>query len=63
MAVQADRSTGHTGQLANPMFRPATIADASVLAELVNYAREGMPLYLWGQLADPGETARLECDG
>jgi hypothetical protein len=41
----------------NPTFRPATSDDAIVLAELVNYAGEGMPLYLWGQLAEPGEAA------
>lgn len=28
-----------------------------MLAELVNYAGEGLPLYLWGKLAKPGETA------
>jgi ribosomal protein S18 acetylase RimI-like enzyme len=28
-----------------------------MLAEFVNYAGEGMPLYLWGQIAEPGETA------
>jgi ribosomal protein S18 acetylase RimI-like enzyme len=38
-------------------FRPARREDASILAELVNYAGEGMPLYLWGKLAGPGETA------
>jgi ribosomal protein S18 acetylase RimI-like enzyme len=43
-------------QLAPP-FRPARIEDARVLAELVNYAGEGMPLYLWGKLAQAGETA------
>jgi len=41
----------------NPTFRPATIDDVTVLAELVNYAGEGMPLYLWGQLAEQGEAA------
>jgi ribosomal protein S18 acetylase RimI-like enzyme len=40
-----------------PMFRPATIDDANVLAELINYAGEGMPLYLWSQMAEPGEAA------
>jgi hypothetical protein len=40
-----------------PPFRRATIDDAPVLAELVNYAGEGMPLYLWGKMAQPGETA------
>jgi ribosomal protein S18 acetylase RimI-like enzyme len=37
-------------------FRPATIDDAPALAELVNHAGEGLPLYLWEQLAEPGET-------
>jgi len=36
-------------------FRPATILDAEVLAELMNYAGEGMPLYLWEKLASPGQ--------
>lgn len=36
-------------------FRAATKADAPVLAELLNYAGEGMPLYLWGKLAKAGE--------
>ena len=38
-------------------FRPATRADAAVLAELVNFAGEGLPLYLWDQMKEPGETA------
>ena len=40
-----------------PPFRPARIEDADVLAELVNYAGEGLPLYLWGTLAKDGEKA------
>lgn len=36
-------------------LRPATREDAPALAELVNYAGEGMPLYLWGKLAKAGE--------
>jgi len=36
-------------------FRPATKADAPALAELVNYAGEGLPLYLWTKLAKGGE--------
>ena len=40
-----------------PPFRRARRDDAPVLAELVNYAGEGLPLYLWGKLAEPGETA------
>jgi ribosomal protein S18 acetylase RimI-like enzyme len=40
-----------------PPFRRATIDDAPVLAELVNDAGEGLPLYLWGKMAGPGDTA------
>lgn len=40
-----------------PPFRPATIDDAPLLAELVNYAGEGLPHYLWGTLAEPGQDA------
>ena len=43
--------------IAPPILRPATIDDATVLAELVNHAGDGMPLYLWGQMAEPGEAA------
>jgi len=38
-------------------FRPALKADARLLAALVNFAGEGLPLYLWEKLAQPGETA------
>ena len=41
----------------NRTFRPATLDDAAVLAELINYAGEGMPLYLWGEMVQPGEAA------
>lgn len=36
-------------------FRPATKADAASLAELVNYAGEGLPFYLWTKLAKDSE--------
>lgn len=39
-------------------LRSATAADAALLAELVNQAGEALPLYLWQQLAAPGESAR-----
>jgi ribosomal protein S18 acetylase RimI-like enzyme len=35
-------------------FRRATLADVAALAELVEFAGEGLPLALWTQLADPG---------
>ena len=41
----------------DPAFRPAVRADAPVLAELVNDAGEGIPLYLWDKMKEPGETA------
>jgi ribosomal protein S18 acetylase RimI-like enzyme len=38
-------------------FRPATPDDAPHLAEFVNMAGDGMPLYLWERMARPGESA------
>jgi ribosomal protein S18 acetylase RimI-like enzyme len=38
-------------------FRPATPGDAPALAELVNLAGEGLPLYLWSRMAEAGESA------
>lgn len=38
-------------------IRPATKNDAQALAELINFAGEGLPLYLWKKMAEPGETA------
>jgi len=38
-----------------PPFRPATPDDAAHLAEFINMAGEGLPLYLWAKMAGPGE--------
>ena len=38
-------------------FRRAEPDDAAALAELINFAGEGLPLYLWERMAEPGETA------
>jgi ribosomal protein S18 acetylase RimI-like enzyme len=38
-------------------IRPATPNDACALAELTNFAGEGMPLYLWERWAEDGESA------
>ena len=38
-------------------LRKATIEDASVMAELVNIAGEGLPFYLWSQMAESNESA------
>lgn len=46
----------------HPPLRRATPADARELAELVNFAGEGLPLHLWSRMAgpdgDPWETGR-----
>jgi ribosomal protein S18 acetylase RimI-like enzyme len=41
----------------SPPFRYATPADAAAMAELVNMAGYGLPLYLWSRMAEPGEDA------
>jgi ribosomal protein S18 acetylase RimI-like enzyme len=38
-------------------FRYATPDDAPALAELINFAGEGLPLYLWTKMAEHGESA------
>jgi ribosomal protein S18 acetylase RimI-like enzyme len=38
-----------------PSIRPATPQDAAALAELVNFAGEGMPLYVWAKIAKDNE--------
>ena len=38
-----------------PLIRPATLQDTQALAELVNFAGEGLPLYLWEKMAKDGE--------
>jgi hypothetical protein len=50
------RSAGRMIRLEAP-FRYATAQDATALAQLVNCAGEGLPLYLWGNMAEPGESA------
>jgi hypothetical protein len=35
-------------------FRRATSAEVAALAQLVEFAGEGLPLRLWTQLAGPG---------
>ena len=39
-----------------PAHRPARPTDALAVAELVNMAGEGLPLYLWTDLAAPGQS-------
>ena len=40
-----------------PPFRYARPDDAPALAELINFAGEGLPFYLWTKMAEPGESA------
>lgn len=53
-----DRTIGDTGDGTQIAYRPGRPDDAGVLVDLVNYAGEGLPEYLWAQMAEPGETAR-----
>ena len=39
-------------------YRQATQADAPALSDLVDFAGEGLPSYLWARLAQAGETSR-----
>lgn len=39
------------------LIRKATRYDAAAMAELINFAGEGLPLYLWTKMVEPGETA------
>ncbi len=39
-----------------PPLRPATPDDAPILARLVDFAGEGMPTYIWAQMAEPGQS-------
>lgn len=38
-------------------IRHAAPQDAGAMADLINFAGEGLPLYLWRRMAEPGETA------
>lgn len=45
-----------TEMLFDVRLRQGKLSDADSLARLINYAGEGMPLYLWSRMAEPGET-------
>jgi len=49
--------TGGKSDKHAPQLRKATPEDADSLAWLINYAGEGMPLYLWSTMAEDGESA------
>jgi GNAT superfamily N-acetyltransferase len=58
---------GHLERLIQPPFRRATLEDAGVLAEFVEFASEGLALYLWTKLAggnrDPWSLGRERVGG
>lgn len=37
-------------------IRPAATGDADALAELINFAGEGIPVYIWEKAAEPGQS-------
>src|SRR5262245_41533083 len=53
----ARKRTRHRMGDAKSAIRVGVIDDAPLLAELVNYAGEGLPLYLWSRMTEPGESA------
>jgi hypothetical protein len=53
--MQTDESRQDEAMLLVAPFRRARIEDARLLAELVNRAGEGLPRYLWTQMATLGE--------
>ena len=46
----------HTDDLLRRPYRAAMREDAEAMAELVNFAGEGLPLYLWTGMAEPGQS-------
>ena len=41
--------------LPSPTVRPATVADADAMVQLIDMAGEGLPLVLWSMIAAPGQ--------
>ena len=57
MIAPADFRPGGGGSIwLPPPYRQARRTDAAALAELVNFAGEGMPVYLWSGLADDSQS-------
>jgi len=40
----------------NIRLRDATKSDAEILTALINFAGEGLPVYLWSRMAGPGQS-------
>ena len=56
IAPAALRQNGGSSAWLPPPYRPAVKADAPALAELVNFAGEGLPVYLWTGMTMPGQS-------
>ena len=52
----ADSASTSTNQPIQHPYRAATREDVAAMAELVNFAGEGLPLYLWTRIAEPGQS-------
>lgn len=57
IAVAECYAEGMSALGAEITLRPAGVGDAAALADLVNIAGDGLPLVLWEDLAEPGQTA------
>ncbi len=57
VADEIEFLVGWRRMILHPPFRCATKDDAAFLALLVNDAGDGLPLYLWSKMAQPGEDA------
>lgn len=59
LAAAADSARARPPAPEDARLRPARRADAAVIARLMAIAGDGIPEYLWGRLARPGQS-RLE---
>ena len=56
-ANSTDRIDDNAEGIIPPPYRRAGPDDAGAMADLVNFAGEGMPAYLWSRAAEPGQSA------
>ena len=56
MIAPVTPENGGGGPWLPPPYRPARKADADALAELVNFAGEGLPVYLWSGMTADGQS-------
>ncbi len=48
--------SGYSELVCSPPHRAAMPDDARAMAELINIAGEGLPVYLWAKIAEPGQS-------